>query len=1121
MLVNRNEEIGGSEFCFKPVNLWYANDSFNKIYDRMDSLDVNVKRINNNSNILESGYYSGLANVSSKKYNLVLEKLNSLKSNFDIYKARMMALDPSLENLFLYMEYNSQNMEIDDSFISDFYNLSPVEQKLKISEIYRDLFSTNAENYNNEIKKLEGLKSNFYNGYDSFTYFQNLIGNDYQKYVIIDESGIQIKSIEQFRNEIMSSNPYATPNEINESVAEYSKMMDEVFSIYMKDKYGKSLTFNEYDALITDLESNFAAWDNSRYGVEQDIRALKFEVDYPLDENEVYSGGGQISAYYLDDDVKFKINGVDVDWDDLNPMQALKYLNDEKNVIYYSFDLNTYMSAYYGFYDSLTDDQINNYNLYYEKYGRAVADQYFDSIKDTINQQYASDLVKADIDNALRENGTLRFGSVFIDGVEVGVEGWLEGINNAFHADGVRTVSQYEQMYYMQYLTNSAGLYLQDLIEDCKNTKGEQYALNVYNQVLNKDGSINFSNFKKYFPDNYDLLQTKNSNDKKNRYQFAYEMGGTVGNMLPATVLAILTNGVGAPAITLGGQTVSIASMVSQAAMGLSVFGNSKNQALIDGASREAAWLFAALSATSEVGLSMLLGNIPGLNDSAELSLKGLLSEGTEELLQEYIGAGLEAVVLGKRIDLSELNAQAAKSFLYGVLLSGGMNLGNYAINSVGLCANISMNGQKINLTDVNSVLTLMSAINNNEINYVDLGGINGFAIYEDANVDYSKYSSLFPDAAIAILDKNGKIIGNVVDGKVVKAIEVIDSKSVDSVTGVVNSVNSTVDLAAKKFEIEDNIRHNINAEMSTMTDIDKTAAWSAYFNQKYGAVEVENVSNAFTAEKVNVSKTNFFEVLEKSKSSDNPHKIMRLQEENYFRYAEGLIAEDQVYDVLASVASKKTGPIEDAKGKPITHLLDRDDPGLSAAMTSEAIEIWKKAVSAVTVDGKTRVNIGYADPKIFVKYVLGEYDAPYGNFGISGNYNFARMGDADFSRTIAEAAKKKVTFREQFLRDSGIPIGPGKFDRIITCSHSVDADTISLHTGKEINSYAERLPGMKLPNGDFELVYESFKIDSSVAQSSIVTVFDNSGNFIWSGTMEGLKGYTVEEFNYILFGEF
>ena len=85
--------------------------------------------------------------------------------------------------------------------------------------------------------------------------------------------------------------------------------------------------------------------------------------------------------------------------------------------------------------------------------------------------------------------------------------------------------------------------------------------------------------------------------------------------------------------------------------MGSSAGGNAKHQALVKGNSVEASTLYGIFSGTSEAVLGYYLGKIPGISKMSGLTLGNLLSEGAEEYLQEWVDAGLQAVILGEDVD--------------------------------------------------------------------------------------------------------------------------------------------------------------------------------------------------------------------------------------------------------------------------------------------------------------------------------------------------------------------------------------------------------------------------------------------------------------------------------------
>jgi hypothetical protein len=214
-----------------------------------------------------------------------------------------------------------------------------------------------------------------------------------------------------------------------------------------------------------------------------------------------------------------------------------------------------------------------------------------------------------------------------------------------------------------------------------------------------------------------------------------------------------------------------------------------------------------------------------------------------------------------------------------------------------------------------------------------------------------------------------------------------------------------------------------------------------------------------------------------------------------------------EYYQGLADVESKNYW-VEGENGKSQHIVLDPSDPGLTRPLTDQAKNGWSEAVRAASdlSTGKTRVNVGNANPYAFDNFVVGGSAGQYGNFGMPDNYNFGRLGDADPGKFMSEAMTNGTDVITQFKNDSGIPLGASEYDRLIFTSHDVDTNSVSMHTGKELNSYSERLPGGRLPSGEYEVVYETQRITQSMANNTPVQIIDSSGKIIYDGTLSELN---------------
>lgn len=192
-----------------------------------------------------------------------------------------------------------------------------------------------------------------------------------------------------------------------------------------------------------------------------------------------------------------------------------------------------------------------------------------------------------------------------------------------------------------------------------------------------------------------------------------YQISTSIGNMLPGSIISILTCGT-----------------VGQVLMGMSAAGNAKNQALVSMSDNKTlAYLYGALNGVSEVALGKLMGNIPGLNESAKFAAKEILSEGVEEFIQTYVDAGLKAAIYGDIPDLGELTEEALQSFLYGCITSGIMTGGQTAIK-------FTINGVKYSYNNITELINdysdgkITSSTNNSNVEKINFTFVQDIAEY-------------------------------------------------------------------------------------------------------------------------------------------------------------------------------------------------------------------------------------------------------------------------------------------------------------------------------------------------------------------------------------------------------
>lgn len=190
--------------------------------------------------------------------------------------------------------------------------------------------------------------------------------------------------------------------------------------------------------------------------------------------------------------------------------------------------------------------------------------------------------------------------------------------------------------------------------------------------IIDNGDTLTAEDYKKmiilqYLSENSDILEG------------TYEFSSSFGNMVPSLVASAIVSYVATPAA---------GSVVGSVLMGASAGGNAKHQALVKGNSVEASTLYGIFSGTSEAVLGYYLGKIPGISKMSGLTLGNLLSEGAEEYLQEWVDAGLQAVILGEDVDWHDVPKNAEKSFIMGILMAGFMNGGQKLVE-------VTINGVK------------------------------------------------------------------------------------------------------------------------------------------------------------------------------------------------------------------------------------------------------------------------------------------------------------------------------------------------------------------------------------------------------------------------------------------
>ncbi len=334
-------------------------------------------------------------------------------------------------------------------------------------------------------------------------------------------------------------------------------------------------------------------------------------------------------------------------------------------------------------YRYLSDQEKILYHYLLETEGKDSVDLFMEAYQDKINQTHAYQLANDFINSLdLDSEGNVKksvanFLGVSMEGLDAGLNTFIEGIENAIINNDEFTVDDYKKMIVLQYLQEHSD------------------------------------------------------------YEFLYSFNSALGNMLPAIVASIVVSVVATPgagaavgattttSATIGASSV-LGSAVGSSLIGISAFGNAKHQALVGGHGILSSTLYGLLVGTSEATLGYFLGQIPGISRTSGFTLRSLLMEGVEEFSQEWIAAGLQTVILGEDVDWSCIPEQSVESFIIGVMMSGFLN-GGQAIS------HITINGINIRI-NIEKTLAYINEHPNTDIKEA-FETVNNIKISEDSSI--------------------------------------------------------------------------------------------------------------------------------------------------------------------------------------------------------------------------------------------------------------------------------------------------------------------------------------------------------------------------------------------------
>lgn len=563
-----------------------------------------------------------------------------------------------------------------------------IEQIENLISFFDNSKKTLEEEKENLIKKSKSFTDSANRGeYPELYWEENVKGR--KKYLNPKEA---IKSDKYFKK-YLKDNGYPTDRE-RMSSEKYNSLKEE-YANYINTTYTEK--YNEYFSKALDMSYEKYVERLTQLSCEiEQLKASRYEMLQRLKEQPY------IELMDTDDFKNYVANNKD------NPNSELYKLYGIKNGTITMDDDSYWRFKYF------TEQDMLIFSYLWDMQSPKAAREYVDAIEDKLNKVEGYANAEKFLDSIRDENGNIdpdvRAGVLSgAKGFENGVSTFFDGLGNAFSDEGMMSTTQYEQMYILNELTNSSGNYISQLANEIYAEQGEEVANDFLKKMYNSEtNEIDLEYAKTMLSEQeYNNLIIKIDTDKKSRLDNVYELGSSFGNMAPTLALAIAVSFVAPGAgITIAGKTFAFNTLISSGLMGLSVGGNAKNQALMQGNDLYISTIYGLASGFSETSLSLLLGNIPGLSATAEFSIIGLLKEGGEEALQEGVDALLRSVLLGETIDYDQLPKDMIKSFCYGVIMSGITNGGKFAFS-------IAMGNETIK---INSMDDFLSFVKNNVV---------------------------------------------------------------------------------------------------------------------------------------------------------------------------------------------------------------------------------------------------------------------------------------------------------------------------------------------------------------------------------------------------------------------
>lgn len=546
--INSNLNIGNTSASIYSTgavigkNTASSNPKGNNI---LEVIGNNIKKgINKVGTIISSIWNSIFNNISQTTVDL-----------FEACKAKVVANFESLLNMLNFKGENKSDSVTTSKSSNKLIDEPEVQEGLgqlnNLLEIQNNELNVNAENMKNSIS------SKTYN-----PYLANLLSKYCNSMDFTDLNDVSFM-MNTLRNITEQLDLYIIDGEIPEP-----EIITETNGTKKVQFAGLIFTYEEWKAIQHYMKSRDLTWYDLKEEFRQSQDLLQtYYQDLLGRKNSIYSLERYIDMYpytYITTKVDFN-SYLERDYKDINPEGEFNILTQEEKAIYF------YLK---------------------EKYSEEEAKEYYNSLKDLINQrkgeikalEYVSTLDLTGLDNIDGINNFLMTTGV---GFEDGVWQFGENIVNLIPGQGeIRSELQYKQMYIMQMLTQEINL---DEIAQKYGKESGEYKLY---EKISKMQSV----YKEALGINYNVASSIGNQAIPIAVSFIPEVGTELGVALSA----------------------------------LSAAGGAKAQAYQNGVTGWDAYLYAGIQGISSAVVTRYFAAIPGLSSNASTTIKGILKGATQ-----------------------------------------------------------------------------------------------------------------------------------------------------------------------------------------------------------------------------------------------------------------------------------------------------------------------------------------------------------------------------------------------------------------------------------------------------------------------------------------------------------